>query len=376
MKNVLYIHGFKSDCNSYTGNKLKELFPEYNWTLATFDLIKVEQTVQQIISIIVKEQIDTVVSSSLGCIYNLFIKKKRNNDIPIVNKILINPCCFPSRELPKLETIPPMALEFCEAMEFNVYYRHEDNTANNLFGIFGKNDELLHYHDFFANRYGAADGSNCIWVEGGHSHLDEAVLRDSMKQAIAYFDRMDAQRKPKPQPTIAGTFADPAKPYHNPNPGTKPVVYIDMDDTLVDFASGANKLDPLTKIRYNGCTDEAPHVFSLMEPVPGAIEAFYALAKHFDVYILTTAPWLNMTACDDKKEWVQRYFGSSKASPAYKRLIISHRKELNQGEFLIDDRPYKCGADKFKGTVIPFGPVNKLFPDWQSVLNYLLPDEK
>jgi len=375
MHNILYIHGFNSDKNSYTGNKLKELFPEYNWTLATFDLVKTEETIQQIIGILVKEEIDTVVSSSLGCIYNLFLKKKRNCDTPVVNKILINPCCFPSKELPKLEKISPLALEYCEAMEFNIYHKHEDNSFKNLFGIFAKDDELLHYHDFFTLQYGAPDGSNCIWVEGGHSHLAEDVLKESMQKAIAYFSRMEAEYPVKCSNKVNHNLADPAKPYHNPVPSCKPVLYIDMDGTMVDFESGARRLDPLTKIKYNGCIDEAPKVFSLMDPIPDAIEAFCRLAEHFDVFILTTAPWLNMTASDDKKAWVHRYFGSSKNSPAYKRLIISHRKELNHGDFLIDDRPYKCGADKFQGTVIPFGPANKTFPDWDSVLAYLLPEK-
>jgi 5'(3')-deoxyribonucleotidase len=39
--------------------------------------------------------------------------------------------------------------------------------------------------------------------------------------------------------------------------------------------------------------------------------------------------------------------------PAYKRLIISHHKNLNQGDFLVDDRP-KNGAIDFTGEWIHF----------------------
>lgn len=374
--NILYIHGFNSDKNSYCGNTLKNLFPQYNWVLETFDLLDADATRHKIVHLLKQYEIDTVVSSSLGCIYNLFLKKIRSRNRQMVNKILINPCCFPSRELPKLEEIPYRALEYCEALEFNIYHRHEENSADKLFGIFAKNDELLHYHDFFVNTYGAADGSNCIWVEGGHSHLAEEVLRDSMQQAMAYFAKVEANRKPEAPKPPQTNLADPARPYHNPDPSKKPILYFDMDGTLVDFDSGKRRLDPVTRIKFNGCIDEAPHIFSLMDPMPGAIDAFIKLSKHFDVYILTTASWRNLTACDDKKAWVQRYFGRNADSPAYKRLIISHRKELNMGEFLIDDRPTKCGADKFTGTVIPFGPSNWKFPDWDSVLRYLLPEEK
>lgn len=36
----------------------------------------------------------------------------------------------------------------------------------------------------------------------------------------------------------------------------------------------------------------------------------------------------------------------------------------------IDDRPNKCGADKFEGEVIAFG--SDQFPNWKAVTEYLL----
>ena len=87
--------------------------------------------------------------------------------------------------------------------------------------------------------------------------------------------------------------------------------------------------------------------------------------KSFD----STAPWLNPSAWRDKLEWVQRYFGKRKDSIFYKRLIISHHKDLNQGDFLIDDRE-KNGAKDFNGELIQFG--SSRFPDWPAVVKYLL----
>ena len=55
-------------------------------------------------------------------------------------------------------------------------------------------------------------------------------------------------------------------------------------------------------------------------------------------------------------------------SHAYKRLILSHHKELNHGDYLIDDR-LKNGADKFQGELIHFG--SDKFPDWDAVVVYL-----
>lgn len=54
----------------------------------------------------------------------------------------------------------------------------------------------------------------------------------------------------------------------------------------------------------------------------------------------------------------------------HKRMVITHRKDLCQGDYLIDDRG-KHGTSEFGGEWIEFG--SEKFPDWTSVLNYLLP---
>ena len=103
--------------------------------------------------------------------------------------------------------------------------------------------------------------------------------------------------------------------------------------------------------------------------MPGAIDAMRRLNQQYDLYILSTAPWLNPSAWSDKLEWVKRYFGKGESSIFYKRLIISHHKDLNQGDFLIDDRE-KNGAKEFKGELIAFGSSE--FPDWPTIVKYLL----
>jgi 5'(3')-deoxyribonucleotidase len=80
--------------------------------------------------------------------------------------------------------------------------------------------------------------------------------------------------------------------------------------------------------------------------------------------VLSTAPWDNPSAWTDNLLWIKQYLGSS----AYKRLILSHHKNLNYGYYLIDDRT-KNGADRFAGERIHFGTAS--FPDWKAVMNYL-----
>ena len=139
-----------------------------------------------------------------------------------------------------------------------------------------------------------------------------------------------------------------------------------MDGVLVEFNSGINKLSETLKADYINKYDEAPGIFALMDPIKGAIDAFNKLAELFDIYILTASPWLNSTALQDKREWVEKHLGEK----AKKRLIFSHHKNLYKGQFLIDDREAN-GVKEFEGEHIHFG--TQKFANWEKVLKYLIP---
>ena len=62
----------------------------------------------------------------------------------------------------------------------------------------------------------------------------------------------------------------------------------------------------------------------------------------------------------------------TKRSPAHKRLILTHRRDLNKRDFLIDDRTAN-GAGEFEGELLHFG--TERFPDWDAVVKYLMRDE-
>lgn len=144
----------------------------------------------------------------------------------------------------------------------------------------------------------------------------------------------------------------------------KKILYIDMDNVLVDFQSWIDKLDKETLSLFEGRLDEVPDIFSLMGPLPWAIQSYNLLNKYFNIYILSTSPWNNPQAWQDKLKWVQTYLPS-----AYKNLILSHNKHLNIWDYLIDDRT-KNWAGEFKWELILFW--SEQFPDWDSVTKYLL----
>ena len=143
-------------------------------------------------------------------------------------------------------------------------------------------------------------------------------------------------------------------------------LYFDMDGVLVDFMSGVNKVSDEVRLQYAGRLDEIPGVFALMDPMPGAIDAVHKLAEHYDVYILSTAPWNNPSAWADKVSWVTKHLDDV----FHKRMVVTHCKHLCQGDYLIDDRS-KHGASEFSGEWLQFG--SDRFPHWDSVLKYLLP---
>ena len=83
-------------------------------------------------------------------------------------------------------------------------------------------------------------------------------------------------------------------------------LFFDMDGVLADFESGIKKLDEDTLKEYKDRYEEVPGFFSTLEPIDGAVKAAKSLSKHYDVFILSTAPWKNPSAWSDKPKSVVR----------------------------------------------------------------------
>jgi 5'(3')-deoxyribonucleotidase len=143
----------------------------------------------------------------------------------------------------------------------------------------------------------------------------------------------------------------------------KKIIYIDLDNTMADYLTAAKErgISPSEAKRI-------PGFFESLKPIPGAIEAYNELNKYFEVYILSTAPWSNPLSLVEKMNWVKKYLPS-----AYKNVIFSHHKNLNVGEYLIDDSE-KNGAKEFSGVHIKIH--SEEFPSWTEVLNFIFNKEK
>jgi len=138
----------------------------------------------------------------------------------------------------------------------------------------------------------------------------------------------------------------------------KKIIYFDMDGTLADFSKDFSEGSNLKQ-----------GFFEDLKPIKGSVQAFHLLSKYFDCYIASTPKWSNPDSWKEKRLWVEMVLGKD----AYKRLILTHHKELLNGDYLIDDMNSN-GADKFEGEHILFGKGK--FKNWSDVLSYIFKQEK
>ena len=146
---------------------------------------------------------------------------------------------------------------------------------------------------------------------------------------------------------------------------SKEIVYVDMDGVLVDFPSSINDVVPSLREKCRSWVEEDPEnndwtdfdgLFASLPPKEGIQEAIDRLEVRFQVYLLSTAPWKNHSSLSDKRRWIAQHLPNLPE----KRLILSHRKDLNRGRYLIDDRPAN-------GTVIDSSRgISKAFGDYEN----------
>jgi 5'(3')-deoxyribonucleotidase len=157
----------------------------------------------------------------------------------------------------------------------------------------------------------------------------------------------------------------------------KKILYLDMDGVVADFEKSvlnycpdlhtapeyANKKRKDAKIDLICATE--PEFFHDLFPFEGAIEAVTQLFPLYDLYFLSSPMWGVPESYIGKRIWIEKYFGVL----AKKRLILSHRKDLHIGDFLVDDRT-RNGAGDFRGFHIHFG--TPAFPDSKTTLAFLI----
>ncbi|MBQ0061103.1 MAG: esterase [Bacteroidales bacterium] len=341
-KKILYIHGFGSSGQSGTPKTLRMLMP--NCTVISPDIpLHPQEAVDLLHRVCDEEKPDLIIGTSMGGMYCEMMYG--------YDRILVNPAFqiadtmqehhmmgkqqwFNPRQDGEKEFFVTKDLqkEYREICKLNFQNVSEEERRYKVYGLFGMSDPVVHTFDLFSAHY-----INAIRFEGEHRMNDKIIINSLMPIIQLIDDRQNGVEKP--------------------------IVYIDLDDCLTDFKNGWRKLTEEERTQYEGHLYDVPGFFARLDPMSSAVKAFRWLAEHYDTYILSSAPYSNPTAWSDKLLWVEKYLGV----PAYRKLILSHHKNLNYGDYLIDDRKVN-GAENFMGTFLHFG--QDPFKTWEDVLEY------
>lgn len=144
----------------------------------------------------------------------------------------------------------------------------------------------------------------------------------------------------------------------------KTIIYIDMDRTLCNYDEGYRRHQQ----QHPGLEfpQSQPGLYINLKPIGGALDTYRWLHEHprTAVFILTSPSLKNPHCYSEKRLWVEEHLGMEIVG----RLIITPHKDLNKGDYLIDDCDAGKGQERFEGELIQFG--SKAFPDWEAVKSF------
>lgn len=147
----------------------------------------------------------------------------------------------------------------------------------------------------------------------------------------------------------------------------KPLLYIDLDGVCANYG-GHHFYPEMDKGRSIPDILRDSNIFENLPPIEGAVEAVDQLFDPFDLYFATAPIWDQPDCYMGKRLWVEKMWGDRTRD----RLILTGNKGLLQcwGESYLVDDTLSRGVVDFKGEHIFFD--TKKFPNWKTVLDYLL----
>ena len=179
-----------------------------------------------------------------------------------------------------------------------------EEEQERVFGLFGLEDPVVHTYDVFAAHY-----KNALRFHGEH-RMNDSILLHSVLPVIRWIDdRQDGRQRS--------------------------IIYISIEET----AERGGK------------------------PLSSVVKAYRYLLEWYDIYLVAALPSGDSGYAGRMQDWVFETFGV----PAYNRLVMTNRKDLLYGDYLIDalDTGGSCG---FMGTRIGFG--SDTFRTWEEVIEY------
>jgi len=345
-KKILYVHGFASSGASGTVKGLRMLLPATQ--IVAPDLpVRPAEAIELLLRVCEGEKPDLIIGSSMGGMY-----AEQLHGYP---RILLNPAfqiadtLLSNNKMGRQEFYNPrqdgqrdflvnkqLISEFRE-VSGQCFAQVDSKERSLVWGLFGDQDPLVHTHDLFASHYPQA-----VWFHGEHFMNDRVLLR-AVLPVIRWIDNAQEHREP-------------------------PIIYIALDDTLSDNKNGWRKWTGEELQAYEGRLHDLPGFFERLEPMASAVKAFYTLAEHYDVRVVSAYPPSNPQALAEKQRWVEQWLGV----PAYGRLLFTNSKQLLYGDYLISaaQTAYLAADDdaNFMGTWLHFG--EDPYKTWDDVMEF------
>lgn len=313
-KKIMYVHGFGSSGQSGTVARLRAMLTEAD--IIAPDLpVHPAEAMELLRQTCDAEHPDLIIGTSMG---GMYAEMLRGHD-----RILLNPAFGIADDILKHNMLGKVTFysprldgmkEFMMTKQLQAEYQEvadqcfDGITAdeqNRVWGLFGLEDPVVHTRDIFASHY-----RNALWFHGEH-RMNDTVLLHSVLPVVRWIDDCQQGRQ-------------------------RGIVYICIESTMMG-ADGS--------------------------PLPSVLKAYRMLLEHYDVRIVASLPTNDTSYARRMQEWTFEALGVA----AYDRLVLTNRKDLLYGDYLIDALPENGSAD-FMSTRIEFG--SETFRTWDDIIEY------
>ena len=308
-KTLLYVHGFASSGQSGTVTRLRTVFP--NAKVVAPDLpVHPAEAMALLHTVCETEQPDLIIGTSMGGMYT---EQLRGYD-----RICVNPALEMGETMkahgmtgtqqfqnPRLDGIQEFYVDKALIKEYREVSEQRfigmtDDDCQRVYGLFGDEDDVVDTFGIFQEHYPLA-----THFHGEHRMNDRSFMH-SVVPVIRWIDDRQQQRE-------------------------RPIIYIGMES--------------MTRSEEGGWRNEAP--------ASSVQKAVRMLIEHYQVYFVAEEEAMI-------KSWLTEYIGV----PAWRHLIVTHRRDLLYGDYLIVESKLKESL----ATVIEYG--SDTFKTWETIIDY------
>ena len=308
-KTVLYVHGFASSGQSGTVARLRQVLPHAR-VIAPDLPVHPAEAIALLHDVCQQEQPDLIIGTSMGGMYT---EQLRGYDRICVNPALEMGETMKAHGLtgtqqfqnPRQDGVQEFYVDKQLVKEYKEQSEQrflgiDDEDRQRIYGLFGDEDTTVDTFDLFHSVYPQA-----IRFHGEHRMNDQSFMH-SVVPVIRWIDDRQEHRE-------------------------RPVIYIGMENLTPHLLQGAREPSPL----------------------PSVQKAVRMLIEHYQVYFVAEEEATTQS-------WLTEYIGV----PAWRHLIVTHRRDLLYGDYLIA----KDKKGDTMATLLEYG--SDTFKTWDAIIDY------